>query len=506
VPFYIPESLREDLLTCKVEKKLLKEAMDTEQTQLKMKVTQLELTNADLEQTVAQLKKEKLEVESEKDTLISEEAAKDQLGKILIQQKQTEANKLADALKQKASELCKARLSEGRLQIEVNQLKTEVDDYKEKLEFCIVGYQKKFEQADNERRMFKHDSERYLEIKALFERLVDEDDEFCQNSLSSDTSANLDDLEKFEMIKNLLEEAYTEKKSHVSELMTLMTTAEAASVSSKMLVQDLTSQKEALSQMLADMRSEIVDSEKDNAEAKAVIKHLKEELQEIDKAATTLHEQNELADRRAKNLEVQVSSLTKALTGLRAEVLELEKISEGLQQSNDALNKDLKDRDERIGSLNEEVENLKSREDDLSHNALMLQKANDMLNQDLIGRDNHIRSLFEQVENLKNQNASAIQRTYDLFNRDLKDKDEVIGSLKAEVDNLKRRSEDDLAERAAALHKIEKKYQFLLTKERSSLAAIAELKAAIEEKGQSIQRLQSQIRHLKEASRLTSSE
>ena len=171
---------------------MLKEALYDQQTQWQKKVIQLELKNADLEQAVAELEKEKTAIESEKEFLISEQTAREHQQTITMQQKQSESDKALEALKQKARELCKAKLSEGRLQIEVNKLKTEVKEYKEKLKLCIVGYQKKFEALTRDRDTANNQNcKKCKEIKAVFEKLIDEDDKFCQNYLKSESSRRL---------------------------------------------------------------------------------------------------------------------------------------------------------------------------------------------------------------------------------------------------------------------------------------------------------------------------
>ena len=362
---------------------MLKEMLDTEQTQWQKKVIQLELKNVDLEQAVAELKKEKTEIESEKDALISEQAAKEQLHTIMIQQKQSEADKALETLKQKASELCKAKISEGRLQIEVNQLKTEVKEYKDKLEFCIVGYKKKFEDLTREHEIAKRQNCKKCEvIEALFEKLIDEDDEFCQNSLKSETSGNLDSDEKFEMIKNVLQESYLEKKKHVLELVTLMKTAEEGDKSlqlSQNLNQELSGKNDKLSRRVSDICSEVVALKKENLECKEVIRNLKQELEEIEKVATTLQDQNQTAESREKNLESQVSSLTKILSDLKVEMLELEKLSESFQKTNDQLSRDLGDKERQLNSLNEEIESLKKRDEEQTQTSESLQKKYQLL-------------------------------------------------------------------------------------------------------------------------------
>jgi len=223
------------------------------------------------------------------------------------------------------------------------------------------------------------------------------------------------------MIKSTLEDSYSEKKSHISELKTLITKMEEANVCSRKsekLVQDLTGKNGELSKMLLGARSEIKDLEKENAEARKVIEALKQELQEMDRAVTTLLKQNKLADRRQKKLHSQGSNLIKILAEVKVEMLQLEKLSESFQNANDGLNRDLGERDKIIRSLSQEVENLKGREKDLS------------------------------------QNATALQ-------------------------------------------KVQKKYQFLLAKERSTLAAMAELKTSAEEKDRVIQKLQDEVSKLK---------
>ena len=342
----------------KTENKMLKEALYDEQTQWQKKVIQLELKNADLEQAVAEMKKEKTVIESEKESLILQQTAQEHLQTIKMQQKQSEADKALQALKQKASELCKAKLSEGRLQIEVNQLKTEVKEYKEKLEFCIVGYQKKFDDLTRVRNTAKnHNCKKCKEIKALFEKMIHEDDKFCKNYLKSESSRCLDGDEKFEMIKNFLRESFLEKKSHVTELLTLMKTVEETNNSlrnSQKLIQDLSEKNEELSKMMLDIRSEVVELEKENLDAREVVGNLKHELLEIEKLATTLLEKNKTARHREKNMESKVSSLTNILSDIKVEMLELEKLSVSLQKANNQLNRDIGKKDEHLSSLNKE--------------------------------------------------------------------------------------------------------------------------------------------------------
>ena len=201
-----------------------------------------------------------------------------------------------------------------------------------------------------------------------------------------------------------------EKKNHVTELVTLMKTVEEANSSlrdSQRLTQDLSEKNDKLSKMMLDIRAEVVQLEKENFDAKEVVRNLKHELLEVEKLATTLLEQNKTAWHREKNLEFQVLSLTKILSDIKVEMLELEKLSESLQKIKDQLNRDLGYKDEQLSSLNKECVGLKT--------CASLQKKYQLLL-------NKERALLAAIAKQKNS---------------IEDRDQIIQRLQDEVGQLK---------------------------------------------------------------------
>ena len=201
-----------------------------------------------------------------------------------------------------------------------------------------------------------------------------------------------------------------EKKNHVTELVTLMKTVEEANSSlrdSQRLTQDLSEKNDKLSKMMLDIRAEVVQLEKENFDAKEVVRNLKHELLEVEKLATTLLEQNKTAWHREKNLEFQVLSLTKILSDIKVEMLELEKLSESLQKIKDQLNRDLGYKDEQLSSLNKECVGLKTCASLQKKYQLLLNKERALLaaiakqKNSIEDRDQIIQQLQDEVRQLK---------------------------------------------------------------------------------------------------------
>ena len=201
-----------------------------------------------------------------------------------------------------------------------------------------------------------------------------------------------------------------EKKNHVTELVTLMKTVEEANSSlrdSQRLTQDLSEKNDKLSKMMLDIRAEVVQLEKENFDAKEVVRNLKHELLEVEKLATTLLEQNKTAWHREKNLEFQVLSLTKILSDIKVEMLELEKLSESLQKIKDQLNRDLGYKDEQLSSLNKECVGLKTCASLQKKYQLLLNKERASLaaiakqKNSIEDRDQIIQQLQDEVRQLK---------------------------------------------------------------------------------------------------------
>jgi chromosome segregation ATPase len=116
------------------------------------------------------------ELESENETLTKK-----------IDEFEETVSRLRETVKVKTAELCKARLSEGRLQIEANKLKSDMSTFRLKFEACLVKFKKEIDALSEERDSLKMGGGFYDRIKSSFEKVWKRDEEFCQTSQDLDS-------------------------------------------------------------------------------------------------------------------------------------------------------------------------------------------------------------------------------------------------------------------------------------------------------------------------------
>ena len=308
-----------------------------------------------LEQTLAEMRQEIVKLETGRQNLLQDKLLLEQTHEADLRQKQLEVAKaeektaeLSEALRSKASELCKAKLSEGRLTIEVNRLKKEAAESEEKFAACIEQFGKKFEGLKEENALAKQNGDRYAEVAATFEKVVKADARWLNNKAWSEPSLGPD--EECEMIKSVIRDTFLEKENFVVDTKRMFSEIERLHDALKAAA----SENRSMSKAIGNSRAELQEVKKQKLIAEEDVTCLKQELLDVDKVTLALQEQIAAAGIREKMLRSQVADL-------KVEVTEIEQYSDTLQQTNDQLKKSLKEKDDELNSAKSELETLKQK-------------------------------------------------------------------------------------------------------------------------------------------------
>ena len=458
---------------------------------------QLKSKNSNLEEKLAASDSSKAKVESQKEDLTNQILESEKKLGDLTRTHDELRSKHEEALKAKNTELCRRKLSEGRLQIEVNKLTKENAIFNERFDAVIGKFKQEVERLKAEFDVTKADAGRYKRIKNVFDKVLKADDNFCLTGGSPDS---FDDENEFvDLIEAYLVESVETRIEQMMEFkraIDKMSDYQNTRRTNNFLIDRMTANLEKSTETIKSLRSETSKLQaenkdlklntttlqkygknlKDKAAAKeTVFSNLKMEVFELDRLASKVCEEKSRLEADKADLEISVAALRNELKANEKELrktivsmqndLKLKEINETELKANfeatlkkeiDAKNKALKRSSESLKKTAQDLEKCKADLDDKCRSLDATSKTIESLQSEL-------GDLSQLTETLKEKNNNFLYRELDSIID--------VAKLKQEVKN----GQDEVAELKSELEKASK------NKDKARARALEDMKSEIEE-------------------------
>ncbi len=360
---------------------------------LRQELKESELRNSDLELKLMESIQNSAKLESENRALAFNEKA-------FITAKET-ITTLSSVVKQKTTELARAKMSEGRLQIEVTKKDFEVEKYREHFESLQSRLKKEVGNLQHDYLACKANSDRFVSIKSSMEKVFNQDERFCDNFNESESFGQLDDDEISEMIQTFIQDTfeasekfYKDTKKNLSELKDkndIIETMKLKLKEQKEEIGNLTDKENSLNKQVEAKTLEInnlkitVEEYKDREiKSKLELLELKEQLQKVEKGNKKIDQENRKI----------ILDLKKELKELNVDNMEKKKEIKTLRQANYDLIKEATDLENLIRPLEEKNLELTQKEAEMKE----LAKALEVRNEDLLQISVKVQHLAKVLE------------------------------------------------------------------------------------------------------------
>ena len=426
---------------------------------MKLKYADVRISDLELKLVLTTESLEK--TESEKNILT-------QNGEELSRSKET-ISELSDSLKVKTTELCRSKMSEGKLQIEVNTLKTKLKSYEDKFEACVGKFKAEIERLFNDYQSCKADADSYVAIKSVLKSVFESDDTFCKHNLDGETFESLDEEEICEIVQKLILESFEAKvdryksmEQSYQQISDLKEKVEKKSSFILSLDEQMKIQRNVIGEHIsrfnkAKLAIETLERENEelkkskeaeNEENLQVIANMKDELDQLEKFSEKLGEQNKKMIGRESETKTVLALLNRNMKEKNELVVQLKKeveISDGKSNENLALIKDMKSelcklekltenleqKNELIVQLKKENENLKISEEKSNENSALLED----LKSELYKLEQLTETLEQKNEKLLSEESESLA-TIATLKKDVQDRDSTLQDLKEKVKTL----------------------------------------------------------------------
>ena len=322
--------------------------------------------------------------------------------------------KLNDALKTKTKELALSKMVEGRLLIQVNKMKQDMDKNKDSYDLA----QSKLTTIMDSYQSLKEDCQRYESLKSAMKKVFERDEKFCsQGSDDKDSFSTLDEDEISDVIKRYIFESFEAKTEHQSEMkkgLDRVMKLYHRNVMQNKIIKTLTDKMKAQNTLLTKMNigeKDMKDDMKNAANSiinqtklintlNVEIKVLKSAEKNDKLAISSLKEELELLEKSNEETEQIISDLKVELDGLQ-------KMSAATTEKNEEQEKQLKVCVEKLKFLTSEHEQVsvgsQMKTSEMEKQNKDLQTHIEELRTELIEIERHMQKSLDSEESLKSE-------------------------------------------------------------------------------------------------------
>ena len=391
-------------------------------------------------------------------------------------------SKQKETLKAKTTELCKARMSEGRLTIEVNKLKSDISTFNGKFEACVVKFNKEINATTTENENLRVISGHYERIKKSFEKVTKRDEEFCGVNLKSESFSSLTDDELCEMIELFIEDSFEsqlercvgfeqtsiamkrlksttgttidKKNALIKQLTNKLDTScktyqstKAENKSLKLRERNLVGKVASMEKIIESLKNELA---LESSRGQKMVTDLKMEVFELDKVATWMKEENDKQLANGKDLENKIADMTKTLAENALAIGRHRADSDGKSRLIDALKSEVSELADIVVNLQEKTNTFLAREID---GVTKMAK----LRQDLKDCEEKVEALTKANEAMRKQHLEELKNPSGL-EKELEEYRKRGLELQSNNERLKRQNkdlEDSMTQQNAKIKEIE---------------------------------------------------
>ena len=321
---------------------------------------------------------------------------------------------LNDTLKTKTKELALSKIVEGRLLIQVNKMKQDMEKSKDSYDSA----QSKLTTIMESYQSLKTDCQRYEILKSAMKKVYESDEKFCsQGSDDKDSFSTLDEDEICDVIRTYIFESFKAKTEHHSEMkkgLDRVMKLYQRNVMQNKIIKTLTDKMKAQNTLLTKMNIGERDMKADmKSAANSVINQTK--------LINTLNVEIKVLKSAEKNDKLTISSLKEELELLEKSNEETEQVISDLKEELDGLQKMAFAATEKTAEQEKQikvcVEKLKAEHEQGSQMKTLemekknkdLQKHIEELRTELIEIERHMQKSLDSEENLKSELSNQKQ-------------------------------------------------------------------------------------------------